>query len=170
MIKFSAGGFRDFTRIAASDPVMWRDIFLNNREAVLEMLGRFSEDLAALQRAIRCGEGDTLEELFTRTRADPPLDHRSQAGVALGKRKHCETMAEVRAEIDALDRGIVALLADRLHYIEEAARIKRSRDQVRDEARIADVLKKVEAEAPRIGANASVLVETYRTLIEASIA
>jgi isochorismate pyruvate lyase len=86
------------------------------------------------------------------------------------KLKHCESMAEVREEIDALDRAIVELLADRLHYIEEAARIKRSRDQVRDEARIADVLKKVEAEARRIGANASVLVETYRTLIEASIA
>ena len=90
--------------------------------------------------------------------------------MTLGKLKHCETMAEVREEIDALDRGIVGLLADRLHYIEEAARIKRSRDQVRDEARIADVLKKVEAEARRIGANAGVLVETYRTLIEASIA
>jgi cyclohexadieny/prephenate dehydrogenase len=69
VIKFSAGGFRDFTRIAASDPVMWRDIFLANREAVLEMLQRFSEDLTALQRAIRRGEGDKLEELFTRTRA-----------------------------------------------------------------------------------------------------
>ncbi|MEX2008561.1 MAG: prephenate/arogenate dehydrogenase family protein [Dongiaceae bacterium] len=69
VIKFSASGFRDFTRIAASDPVMWRDIFLNNREAVLEMLGRFTEDLTALQRAIRWGEGDKLEELFTRTRA-----------------------------------------------------------------------------------------------------
>jgi cyclohexadieny/prephenate dehydrogenase len=69
VIKFSAGGFRDFTRIAASDPVMWRDVFLNNREAVLEMLQRFSEDLSALQRAIRWGEGDKLEELFTRTRA-----------------------------------------------------------------------------------------------------
>ncbi|MGH6961427.1 MAG: prephenate/arogenate dehydrogenase family protein [Dongiaceae bacterium] len=68
VIKFSASGFRDFTRIAASDPVMWRDVFLNNREAVLEMLGRFSEDLAALQRNIRWGEGDKLEELFTRTR------------------------------------------------------------------------------------------------------
>lgn len=90
--------------------------------------------------------------------------------MTLGKLKHCESMAEVREEIDALDRGIVALLADRLHYIEEAARIKRSRDQVRDEARIADVLKKVEAEARRIGANAGVLVQTYRTLIEASIA
>jgi isochorismate pyruvate lyase len=87
----------------------------------------------------------------------------------VGKLKHRESMAEVRAEIDALDRGIVGLLADRLHYIEEAARIKRSRDQVRDEARIADVLKNVEAEARRIGANAGVLVETYRTLIEASI-
>jgi cyclohexadieny/prephenate dehydrogenase len=68
VIKFAAGGFRDFTRIAASDPVMWRDIFLNNREAVLEMLGRFSEDLTALQRAIRWGEGETLQDLFTRTR------------------------------------------------------------------------------------------------------
>lgn len=69
VIKFSAGGFRDFTRIAASDPVMWRDIFLNNKEAVLEMLQRFTEDLTALQRAIRWGEGDKLQDLFTRTRA-----------------------------------------------------------------------------------------------------
>ena len=69
VIKYSAGGFRDFTRIAASDPVMWRDVFLNNREAVLETLGRFTEDLVALQRAIRWGEGETLEALFTRTRA-----------------------------------------------------------------------------------------------------
>ncbi|MGE0121253.1 MAG: prephenate/arogenate dehydrogenase family protein [Dongiaceae bacterium] len=68
VVKFSASGFRDFTRIAASDPVMWRDVFLNNREAVLEMLGRFSEDLAALQRNIRWGEGDKLQDLFTRTR------------------------------------------------------------------------------------------------------
>jgi cyclohexadieny/prephenate dehydrogenase len=68
VIKYSAGGFRDFTRIAASDPIMWRDIFLNNREAVLEILGRFSEDLALLQRAIRWGEGETLFNLFTRTR------------------------------------------------------------------------------------------------------
>ena len=69
VIKYSASGFRDFTRIAASDPVMWRDIFLNNREAVLELLGRFSEDITALQRAIRWGEGDVLEDFFTRTRA-----------------------------------------------------------------------------------------------------
>jgi cyclohexadieny/prephenate dehydrogenase len=69
VIKFSAGGFRDFTRIAASDPIMWRDVFLNNREAVLEMLQRFSEDLTALQRAIRWGEGQKLEDLFIRTRA-----------------------------------------------------------------------------------------------------
>jgi len=68
VIKYSASGFRDFTRIAASDPVMWRDIFLNNREAVLEILGRFSEDLTALQRAIRRGEGAVLEDIFTRTR------------------------------------------------------------------------------------------------------
>ncbi|WP_421725735.1 prephenate/arogenate dehydrogenase family protein [Bauldia sp.] len=69
VMKFSAGGFRDFTRIAASDPTMWRDIFLHNREAVLEMLARFSEDLSALQRLIRYGEGDKLFDLFTRTRA-----------------------------------------------------------------------------------------------------
>jgi cyclohexadieny/prephenate dehydrogenase len=69
VIKFSAGGFRDFTRIAASDPIMWRDIFLNNKDAVLEMLGRFSEDLTALQRMIRRGDGEGLEKLFTRTRA-----------------------------------------------------------------------------------------------------
>jgi cyclohexadieny/prephenate dehydrogenase len=69
VIEFSASGFRDFTRIAASDPVMWRDIFLNNREAVLEILQRFNEDLTALQRAIRWGEGEKLQELFTRTRA-----------------------------------------------------------------------------------------------------
>ena len=69
VIKFSAGGFRDFTRIASSDPTMWRDVFLNNKEAVLEMLGRFSEDLIALQRAIRYGEGDKLFELFSAARA-----------------------------------------------------------------------------------------------------
>ena len=69
VFKYAAAGFRDFTRIAASDPVMWRDIFLTNREAVLEMLGRFSEDLSALQRAIRRGDGAYLETLFTRTRA-----------------------------------------------------------------------------------------------------
>ena len=68
VIKFSAGGFRDFTRIAASDPTMWRDVFLNNREAVLEILQRFNEDLTALQRAIRWGDGDTLFNLFSRTR------------------------------------------------------------------------------------------------------
>lgn len=69
VIKYSAGGFRDFTRIAASDPVMWRDVFLTNKDAVLEMLQRFSEDLTALQRAIRWGDGDALLDLFTRTRA-----------------------------------------------------------------------------------------------------
>jgi cyclohexadieny/prephenate dehydrogenase len=69
VVAYSAGGFRDFTRIAASDPVMWRDIFLSNREAVLELLQRFSEDLTALQRAIRRGDGETLHQWFTRTRA-----------------------------------------------------------------------------------------------------
>jgi cyclohexadieny/prephenate dehydrogenase len=69
VIKFSASGFRDFTRIAASDPVMWRDVFLTNRDAVLEMLGRFLEDLSMLQRAVRNGDGASLEAMFTRTRA-----------------------------------------------------------------------------------------------------
>ena len=69
VIKYSAGGFRDFTRIAASDPVMWRDVFLSNKDAVLEMLQRFSEDLTVLQRAIRWDDGDALHELFSRTRA-----------------------------------------------------------------------------------------------------
>ncbi len=68
VIKFSASGFRDFTRIAASDPVMWRDVFLHNREAVLETLGRFTEDLSALQKSIRNGDGDSLFDLFSRTR------------------------------------------------------------------------------------------------------
>ena len=69
VLKYSAGGFRDFTRIAASDPTMWRDVFLNNRAAMLELLGRFTEDLAALQRAIRWGEGERLFDHFSRTRA-----------------------------------------------------------------------------------------------------
>jgi cyclohexadieny/prephenate dehydrogenase len=68
VIKFSAGGFRDFTRIAASDPTMWRDVFLTNKDATLEMLGRFSEDLAELQRAIRFGDGDTLFRMFSTAR------------------------------------------------------------------------------------------------------
>ena len=69
VIKYSASGFRDFTRLAASDPTMWRDVCLHNKDAILEMLARFSEDLAYLQRAIRWGDGDKLFDLFTRTRA-----------------------------------------------------------------------------------------------------
>ncbi|WP_212524148.1 prephenate/arogenate dehydrogenase family protein [Actibacterium sp. MT2.3-13A] len=69
VIKYSAAGFRDFTRIAASDPTMWRDVFLNNKEATLEILGRFTEELFALQRAIRTGDGEMLHDYFTRTRA-----------------------------------------------------------------------------------------------------
>lgn len=69
VIKYSAAGFRDFTRIAASDPTMWRDVFLSNKEATLEILGRFTEELFALQRAIRTGDGDLLHDYFTRTRA-----------------------------------------------------------------------------------------------------
>lgn len=83
--------------------------------------------------------------------------------------KRCADMAQVRAEIDALDRQVVALLADRLHYIDEAARLKQRRDQVRDEARIADVLMKVETEAIRLGADPRVVAAAYRALIEASI-
>lgn len=69
VIKYSASGFRDFTRLAASDPTMWRDVCLHNKDAILEMLARFSEDLASLQRAIRWGDGDKLFDMFTRTRA-----------------------------------------------------------------------------------------------------
>lgn len=69
VIKYSASGFRDFTRLAASDPTMWRDVCLHNKDAILEMLSRFSEDLASLQRAIRWGDGDKLFDMFTRTRA-----------------------------------------------------------------------------------------------------
>jgi cyclohexadieny/prephenate dehydrogenase len=69
VIKYSAAGFRDFTRIAASDPTMWRDVFLNNKEATLEVLGRFTEELFMLQRAIREGDGDHLHDYFTRTRS-----------------------------------------------------------------------------------------------------
>jgi cyclohexadieny/prephenate dehydrogenase len=69
VIKYSAGGFRDFTRIAASDPTMWRDIYLENSDALLDILGRFNEDLTHMRRAIRRGDGDTLHEVFTRTRA-----------------------------------------------------------------------------------------------------
>jgi len=68
VVNYSAAGFRDFTRIAASDPTMWRDVFLNNRDATLEVLGRFTEELFALQRAIRLGDGDFLFDYFTRTR------------------------------------------------------------------------------------------------------
>jgi cyclohexadieny/prephenate dehydrogenase len=68
VVKFSAAGFRDFTRIAASDPVMWRDVFLNNREAVLEVLGRFDDDLTALRKAIRNGDGQKLFDVFTHSR------------------------------------------------------------------------------------------------------
>ncbi len=90
VIKYSAGGFRDFTRIAASDPVMWRDVFLSNKDAVLNVLQRFSEDLTALQRAIRWGDGAFLEELFTRTRAvrRSVIDEGQDTGEADFGRKH----------------------------------------------------------------------------------
>ena len=100
VIKFSAGGFRDFTRIAASDPTMWRDVFLHNRDAVLEMLGRFSEDLTALQRMIRRGDGDGLFALFTRTRAirlgistSSVRKHIASAQTRLGARTRTQAVA-----------------------------------------------------------------------------
>jgi isochorismate pyruvate lyase len=85
-------------------------------------------------------------------------------------RRRCADMAEVRREIDAIDRRLVAMLADRLHYIDEAARIKQSRDLVHDQARIDDVLAKVTAEARRLGCDAAVVEAAFRALIEASIA
>ncbi len=90
VIKYSAGGFRDFTRIAASDPVMWRDVFLSNKDAVLDVLQRFSEDLTALQRAIRWGDGEALESLFARTRAirRGVVDEGQDTGDADFGRKH----------------------------------------------------------------------------------
>ncbi|QXQ04805.1 prephenate/arogenate dehydrogenase family protein [Sphingosinicellaceae bacterium] len=90
VIKYSAGGFRDFTRIAASDPVMWRDVFLSNKDAVLSVLQRFTEDLTALQRAIRWGDGAFLEALFTRTRAvrRGVIDEGQDTGEADFGRKH----------------------------------------------------------------------------------
>ncbi len=89
---------------------------------------------------------------------------------AAPNRRPCADMTEVRAEIDAIDRRLVALIAERLHYIDEAARIKPRREQVRDEARIADVLAKVSAEARRLGCDAAVVTTAFRALVEASIA
>ena len=80
VLKFSAGGFRDFTRIASSDPTMWRDIFLANKDAVLEMLGRFNEDVSELTRAIRRGDGDALFDIFTRAPRHPPQHRRAGPG------------------------------------------------------------------------------------------
>ena len=97
VVKYSAGGFRDFTRIAASDPVMWRDVFLTNRDAVLECLGRFSEDLAALQRAIRWGDGDMLMREFTRARTirKAIIDAGQDSGeVNFGRNPHPEPEAD----------------------------------------------------------------------------
>ena len=82
VLKFSAGGFRDFTRIAASDPTMWRDVFLANKDAVLEMLGRFNEDLSALTNAIRNGDGQTLVRAIHAHARHPPRHRRDRPGFA----------------------------------------------------------------------------------------
>jgi cyclohexadieny/prephenate dehydrogenase len=102
VMKFSAGGFRDFTRIAASDPTMWRDVFLHNRDAVLEMLGRFNEDVAALARAIRWGDGDALFNLFTRTRAI------RRGIVEIGQDSPTPDFGRPHAALDALPRPYAA--------------------------------------------------------------
>ena len=106
VIKFSAGGFRDFTRIAASDPAMWRDVFLNNKEAVLEMLGRFSEDLTALQRAIRFGDGDTLFHRCSRRRA------RSAAASSRPARTRRRPTSAARRRASLIPRRARAALAN----------------------------------------------------------
>jgi cyclohexadieny/prephenate dehydrogenase len=90
VIKFSASGFRGFTRIAASDPIMWRDIFLNNQDAVLDILQRFTEDLTILQKAIRRGRGEVLQDVFTRTRAI------RKSITALGPEGHPAPLGKVR--------------------------------------------------------------------------
>ena len=96
VFKYAAGGFTDFTRIAASDPTMWRDVLLGNREAVLEMLGRFTEDMVALQRAIRWGEGaDAVRPVRAHAR-DPPRRHPGRPGLcppAAGRRRGAERAA-----------------------------------------------------------------------------
>jgi cyclohexadieny/prephenate dehydrogenase len=102
VMKFSAGGFRDFTRIAASDPTMWRDVFLHNRDAVLEMLSRFNEDVAALARAIRWGDGDALFNLFTRTRAI------RRGIVEIGQDSATPDFGRPHAALDALPRPYAA--------------------------------------------------------------
>ena len=107
VIKFSASGFRDFTRIAASDPIMWRDIFLTNRDAVLEMLGRFLEDLAMLQRMVRVGDGPGLEALFTRTRAirRSIINAGQETAAADFGRPHAGEKTEPAPVSDLLDGG-----------------------------------------------------------------
>src|SRR5205814_1936721 len=114
VVAYSAGGFRDFTRIAASDPVMWRDIFLANREAVLELLQRFSEDLTGLQRAIRRGDGEVLHDWFTRTRAPPGLPrHRRAAAARAGKDRRVRFDRTVRKPDPAGEDPVAVILARR---------------------------------------------------------
>ena len=119
VIKFSAGGFRDFTRIAASDPIMWRDVFLNNKEAVLEMLGRFTEDLTALQRAIRFGEGATLRRFSPR---------RGRHGAALSRpgrtRRHPISVGTQVVSPPAHDGSDARALDFRLRLFDVAARVR----------------------------------------------
>ena len=105
VLKFSAGGFRDFTRIAASDPTMWRDVFLANKDAVLEMLGRFNEDVSALTKAIRKGDGDALFEHFDRTRAIRKGHRRHRPGFAGAGFRPSASGSAARAAAEALRVG-----------------------------------------------------------------
>ena len=102
VLKFSAGGFRDFTRIAASDPTMWRDVFLANKDAVLEMLGTFNEDLSQLTRAIRRGDGEALFDAFHPHPRDPPRHRRDRAGFAGARFRPLASRAAGRAAAAAL--------------------------------------------------------------------
>ena len=123
VIKFSAGGFRDFTRIAASDPTMWRDVFLNNREAVLEVLGRFSEDLSALQRAIRWGDGEALFRSLHPHPRDPPFHRRRRPGYRCAQLRPWEEEGSVkRAETVETDELPFQSLVQQLRWLRAAGR------------------------------------------------
>ena len=122
VIKYSAAGFRDFTRIAASDPTMWRDVFLSNKDATLEILGRFTEELFALQRAIRTGDGEHLFDYFTRTRAirrgiiDAGQDT-DAPDFGRGKGKFMRTALEARFLIGVLALGAAPVQAAPLEHL-----------------------------------------------------
>ena len=126
VLKFSAGGFRDFTRIAASDPTMWRDVFLANKDAVLEMLGRFNEDISALTRAIRNGDGDTSVRALHAHARDPQRHRADRPGFACTGFRPAASGPAARANAEAL-RGGRVIRACRARGRAESARAIRSR-------------------------------------------